>query len=216
MSGVDSAAGERDPLPFEDDAVQTRYITCKQITRWTFQTPNVRDWVGYHLRDADRVLNAPCGLVRLDDVVDADLVRVDSEEAIELERSRTLNGETYEEGDVVPTGADVVSDVIDVAEYFSAESFDAVVFDPPYSLYQTNLRYDGRQVGHAKLAKEAFDALLRPGGKVVEISYSASGMPGRLGYEREERAIFNTFGRGKDAFGSVDRKTQRKLGAWSP
>lgn len=168
------------------EAPSLKFVNCKQVPRWTFQNSAVRDWVEGWL--SGRVLNACAGRSELDH--SGEIVRNDADESI---------------------AADLHVDVAELRHHFDPSSFDVVVFDPPYSLYQSNLRYNGRQVGHARVAKEGFDYLLKPGGVVIELGYSGSCMPRRLNYERVERCWFNTLGRTKDVLGSVDRKTQRTL-----
>lgn len=135
---------------------------------------------------------------------------------------------------------DLSVDAAELSREFPAESFDTIVFDPPWSLYQSNLRYDGRnvqkatdggktrinldslpvnirgsrekeQLGHARLAKEGFNYLLRPGGQVIELTFHGTCMPQRLGYRRVERVIFDPVGEGKAVIGSVDKKEQTRL-----
>lgn len=171
----------------EDGTVSLRFIPCAQVPKWSFENTAVREWVEYHLDG--RVLNACAGKSRLRH--DGEIVRNDIDEDID---------------------ADLHVDIADLADHLEPGSFDRVVFDPPFSVYQSNLRYDGRQVGHAKVAKEGFHELLAPGGKVIELGYHGSCMPSRLGYERIERAWFCTVGRHKDVLGSVDVKAQTMLG----
>lgn len=137
-------------------------------------------------------------------------------------------------------------DVAELANHYPENSFDAIVFDPPWSLYQANLRYDGNhvtksndgwetsidldtlpfeldlehqdertQLGYARLAKENFDFLLKPGGIVIELSYQASCMPSRMGYEQIERTIFNPVGQHKPVIGSIDQNVQTGLAAFT-
>lgn len=169
-----------------DAEMQAAVITTQQVPKWTFENESVRSWVEARLQG--RVLNACAGKTQLDH--GGEIVRNDIDE---------------------DRNADLYVDVADLRDHLEPECFDTVVFDPPYSLYQSNLRYDGEQVGHARAAKDGFDYLLKPGGQVIELGYSGSCMPSRLGYERIERVWFNTFGRMKDVLGSIDRKQQTRL-----
>ena len=169
-----------------DKLPRTRFVPTQQVPRWSFENDTVRRWVEGWLQG--RVLNACAGKTKLRH--DGEIIRNDIDE---------------------DRDADLHVDVAELRDHFESESFDVVVFDPPYSIYQSNLRYDGKQVGHGKVAKEGFDYLLRPGGYVVELGYSGSCMPSRLQYRRIERVWFNTLGRTKDVLGSVDQKTQRTL-----
>lgn len=199
----------------EDSRVTTRFIPVPQPGRWTFETEPIMEWVRHHAEG--RILNACAGETPL----------------------------TWAEG-VVTNDIDpgrkthLHVDVAELSAHLGRETFDVVIFDPPWTLYQANLRYDGHrlrdptegteldagglpievpdqdQVGHARLAKEGFDYLLKPGGVVIELSYSGSCMPKRLQYIREERVVFDPPGELRSVIGSVDRKTQRTLtGGWS-
>ena len=188
------------------DAVKTAYIPTQTHRRWTFEDKTIRNWVVEHMDG--RVLNACAGKTELphDDIV----VTNDVDEAIQTDYS---------------------VDVVKLAAALEPESFDTIVFDPPWSMYQANMRYDGRhvtkdeisidvselpqvvgrdkkQVGHARLAKDGFDYLLNPGGKVIQLSYSGCCMPSRLQYQQLERVMFDPLGEGKTLIGSVDLKTQ--------
>jgi len=188
------------------DAVKTAYIPTQTHRRWTFEDKTIRNWVVGHMDG--RVLNACAGKTELphDDTV----VTNDVDETIQTDYS---------------------VDVVELAALLEPESFDTIVFDPPWTMYQANMRYDGRhvtkdeisidvselpqvvgrdkkQVGHARLAKDGFDYLLKPGGKVIQLSYSGCCMPSRLQYQQLERVMFDPLGEGKTLIGSVDLKTQ--------
>lgn len=147
--------------------------------KWTFEAGPIREWCEGWLQG--RVLNACAGKTHLSH--SGEIVRND----INTDRE-----------------ADLHVDVAELAEHFEPDSFDTVVFDPPWSLYQSNLRYEGEMVGHATQAKEAFHTLLRPHGRVIELGYSGSCMPARLGYDRLERVWWNHTGRMRDTLGCVD------------
>jgi len=190
-------------------AIETSYITTSQHLAETFEVDVIRDWVLDRLNG--NVLNACCGPTKLH--YQGDIHRNDIDNEID---------------------ADTHIDVAELAGEFQQESFDTILFDPPWSLYQANMRYDGNhvskgdtqidmeklpqsvsrektQVGHARLAKDGFDYLLAPGGTVIQLSYNGTCMPRRLQYEQVERTMFDPYGEGKTLIGSVDRKTQTKL-----
>jgi hypothetical protein len=191
---------------------KTKFVPTSRFKRWTFQDDNIRSWAEEHLQG--RVLNACAGKTRLNH--DSEILTNDLDADIETDTS---------------------VDVAELSGVYEAESFDTILFDPPWSLYQSNLRYDGRtvsnsesseidldelpitirggrekqQLGHARLAKEGFNHLLKPGGKVLELTFHGTCMPRRLGYERVERVIFDPYGEGKAVIGSVDKKVQTAL-----
>ena len=189
--------------------VKTDYINTYEQVKWTFENDEIRKWVEGHLDGV--VLNACCGPTRLSH--DNEIVTNDISEDID---------------------SDYSMDVARLAAEIEPDTFDTIVFDPPWSLYQANMRYDGNhvtkgdvairmddlpqsvkrnktQVGHARLAKDGFDYMLKPGGKVLQLSYSGGCMPRRLQYKRLERIMFDPIGEGKTLIGSVDQKTQTKL-----
>ena len=204
------------PYPSEDVGVTTRFIPVPRWSKWTFTSPPMRKWVESHLEG--RVLNACAGKTHLRH--SCEIVRNDLDEKIE---------------------ANTHLDVAELAGQYPAESFDTIVYDPPWSNYQANLRYEGRhvtktadgfltkinlddlpisieggrekqQLGHARLAKEGFAYLLKPGGHVIELTFHGTCMPSRLGFKRRERVIFDPLGEGKSVIGSVDQKVQTRLG----
>lgn len=199
----------------EDLDIETRFVPVQRFSKWTFDDPSIKKWAEEHLNG--RVLNVCAGQNRLNH--DAEIVRND------INPDRT---------------ADLHVDAGELAAHLEKHSFDTILFDPPWSLYQSNLRYDGEhvtkgtntnidttelpfnipdgrektQLGHARLAKEGFDYLLKPGGKVLQLTFHGTCMPGRLGYNRVERAIFDPIGEGKSVIGSVDQKMQNDLEAY--
>lgn len=164
-----------------DKHPQLEFIETSQVPKWTFQNPDIREWVESHL--TGRVLNACAGKSTLNH--DSEIVRNDLDETRDV---------------------DISVDVAELQYHLDHDSYDTIVFDPPYTIYQSNLRYKGRQVGHARRAKESFEKLLRPGGIVIELGYHGTCMPARLGFTRVNRTWFNTTGRFRDTLGAVDQK----------
>jgi len=189
--------------------MKTDYVSTEKHSSTTFEVEPIRNWVLEHMRG--RVLNACAGPTKLPH--SGEIIRNDIDETIP---------------------SDTHVDVARLAAEYPPKSFETVVFDPPWSLYQANMRYDGNhvtkgdvaikmddlpqevqrdktQVGHARLAKDGFDYLLKPGGTVIQLSYNGTCMPSRLGYEQIERVMFDPLGEGKTLIGSVDLKQQTKL-----
>ena len=177
MGALDDAVdAERDHF----DELTMSYHTV-QPNRWTFRSDKIREWVEKRL--TGRVLNACAGRTKL--VHDDRIIRNDIDE---------------------DRDADLHVDVCEVADHFDPESFDTVVYDPPFSQYQSNRSYEGREVGDDALAKRQFDELLAPGGRFIQFGFTTTGMPMSLGYERQEVAVFNTLGRMNDYLAVVDEK----------
>lgn len=189
--------------------MKTDYIETHVHLRWTFQDDKIREWVMEHTEGT--VLNACAGEYRLSH--DGQIIRNDIDDT---------------------KVADYHVDVARLPALIEKEQFDTIIFDPPWSMYQANMRYDGRhvtkgdveidtselpqelqrdkeQIGHARLAKDGFDYMLKPGGKVIQLAYTGACMPSRLGYDRCERVMFDPIGEGKTLIGSVDKKMQTKF-----
>jgi hypothetical protein len=154
-----------------------RYETCAS-RKWTFEDPNIREWVESRLRG--RVLNLCAGKTVLEHP--GPVVRNDLDE----ERD-----------------ADLHVDAAEIADHVEPSSFDTVVFDPPFSVFQANKTYEGETVGYDRRIKEQIDAVLRPGGRVLQFGYTTSAMPSDLGYERDEVVVFNTYGRMNDILATL-------------
>jgi len=154
--------------------------------RWTFQSTKIRRWVEARL--SGRVLNACAGKTRL--AHDGEIVRND------LDADRD---------------ADLHVDVCEIANHFEAETFDTIVYDPPFSENQANESYeleDGEAVvaGRDAVAKRQFDELLAPGGRVIQFGFTTTCMPAALDYDRREVGVWNTLGRCNDYLSVVDAK----------
>ena len=173
------------------DGMDMRYYSIMP-KRWTFQVPDVRNWVEEHMEG--RVLNACAGREELEH--DGEVIR----------------------NDVDPDkDADYHADVVELSDVFDAQSFDCIVFDPPFSDNQAEETY-GVDVqtnpGNNKAATREFHKLLRPGGVVIQLGFTTTCMPGKLGYDRDAVAVFNTLGRQHDWLGVVDRRLNCDLGSY--
>jgi hypothetical protein len=165
------------------DDLELSYHTV-QPNRWTFAETKIRRWVEQRLHG--RVLNACAGKTKL--AHDHEIVRND----LDPERD-----------------ADLHVDVCEIADHFPAESFDTILYDPPFSENQANRSYElenGEAVvaGNDAVAKREFDTLLRPGGRVIQFGYTTTCMPAALEYHRSEVAVWNTLGRMNDYLSVVD------------
>lgn len=189
--------------------VPCRYISTKPLTKWTFENDTIRSEVESWIEG--RVLNACCGESRLNH----------AGEVVRNDLNTSLDADHHVDAAALPI-------------YLDPGSFDVIVFDPPWTLYQSNLVYDGRhvhrgetnidtselpfhvprdtsQIGHARLVKEGFDYLLKDGGIVVQLTSHGTCMPSRLGYERQERVVFDPYGEAKAVIMAVDGKAQSKF-----
>lgn len=216
-SGSDHEYTERRPRGAQ--AVQTHFVPVQPFSKWTFEDETIRDWIESSFEEGETILNACAGQTELTPPPGGKILRND------------ISGER--------PNLDFEMDVAELASHPDLEqgSIDRIVFDPPWSLYQANLRYENNmvskdgthdidlttlpfetpgpeektQIGHSRLAKEGFDWLLKPGGEVLEITFHGSSMPSRLGYRRKTRLIFDPVGEGKCVIGSRDQKVRRRL-----
>lgn len=176
--GALGAAEDTDRDSWDD--LELEYETVSP-NRWTFQSDKIRRWVEQRLQG--RVLNACAGTTKL--AHDHEIVRNDIDE---------------------DRDADSHVDVCEIGAHFDAESFDTIVYDPPFSQNQATRSYDGQEVGDDALAKRQFDTLLAPGGRVIQFGFTTTCMPMSLGYERQAVAVWNTLGRMNDYLSVVDTK----------
>lgn len=181
--GALGAAEDSDRDDWDD--LKLSYDTVSP-NRWTFQSEAIRSWVEERLRG--RVLNACAGKTKL--AHDHAIVRNDLDE---------------------DRDADLHVDVCEIGDHFEAESFDTILYDPPFSENQANRSYeleDGEAVvaGNDAVAKRQFDQLLKPGGRVIQFGYTTTCMPAAMGYDRREVAVWNTLGRMNDYLSVIDEK----------
>jgi len=158
--------------------------------RWTFEYRPAREFVEERLRGD--VLNACAGRVRLRH--DGAVHRND------------LNPEI---------DADTHVDVANIAEEFAPESFDTVVFDPPYDDLQAADKYDALRADDVLAAFNGFGELLRPGGRVIAFGWNSWGMTSVRGFEREDTVLFQRGPCKRDVIATVDRRTADSLTSFS-
>jgi hypothetical protein len=201
--------------------IETHFIPVSPFSKWTFEDDTIRDWVESTFKEDETILNACAGKTTLTPPPGGEIFRNDINE---------------------DRDADFHVDVAELAglDELEAKSVDRIIFDPPWSLYQANLRYQNEhvhqvtkegtydidlselpfdtpgpsektQVGHAAIAKRGFDYLLNPGGEVLELTFHGTSMPNQMGYERQARVIFDPVGEARAVIGSLDKKTRQEL-----
>jgi len=173
-----------------------------EITYWTdttegstFESDKLRWWTESKLGGVDQMLNPCAGEVALN--VDGETLRVDINE---------------------DANADLHIDFRNLLEHVEENSFDAIVYDPPYTWNQAVNKYgldidpDGFYFYDDEI-KVLFDTLLAPGGTFIQFGYSTDVMPDRLGYETTAIGIFNKLGCQNDYFGVA---AQKPVGSQQP
>lgn len=124
-AGVHPSVEEVPYFPSEDPELSTRFVQTSQHLSNTFKEPNLRRYVLSYMQG--RVLNACAGPTDL--------------------------SQWYDEGEIVTNDidpeidSDLSVDVTKLAKHFPPNSFDTIIFDPVWTLYQARLRYNGYHLG---------------------------------------------------------------------
>lgn len=158
------------------------------IGRWTFETPVVRRVVEDNL--GDEVLNACAGKTKLSQPGDREIVRND----INPERD-----------------ADHHYDVCEIDRYFEPNTFDTVVFDPPFDQDQADEHYEGMHASDIGQARAALAPLVRPGGKFIELGWNSHSVSAWSDWTRKNLHIFERGPCLQPVFLTVDWNHQRPL-----
>lgn len=154
------------------------------LTPWTFEVPQIRDEINEHL--SGRILNACAGKTRVEH--DGPVVRNDIDPARD---------------------ADLHVDVRDIDRAVEPESFDTVLFDPPYDADNADKHYNGHHIGRPWEPRDALEAVTAPGGVVVGFGWNSDGFDGYDGWRRERTVYFRTPNmNGADVCMTVDRKVE--------
>lgn len=193
MSGIEDSGRYRSTIDFGWHKVGGKHPdgTPIAIGPWTFEAPQVRRVVESYL--TGRVLNACAGKTRLDhDDVHRNDVDPDRE-------------------------ADTHHDVRELDQYLPPESFDVVVFDPPWDKEQAEEHYHGHHVGKGGAggmlpARTAIANLTAPGGRVLSFGWNSFGLESFVGWEREAVHLFQRGPGMPEAILVVDRNIQTRLG----
>jgi len=163
--------------------------SARMLSRWTFRyrpaLDIVREWMHGH------VLNACAGKTTLQH--DGRVVRND------------LNPER---------DADTHHDVAEIADHFAPQSFDTVIFDPPFDEKQAETKYDGLHAMDVYAALEEFNELVRPSGHVITFGWNSWGMRSFPAFERVETALLQRGPIHRDVIVTVDRRTCGGIEGW--
>jgi len=108
--------------------------------------------------------------------------------------------------------ADHHHDVCSIDEHLPVDSFDTVIFDPPFDTGQADKRYEGFRADAVVAAREALTNVLRPGGRYVELGWNSYGPAAWDGWEREQLHLFQRGPCLPDVIAVVDRHVQQTLG----
>jgi|AntDeeMetagen192_2_1112575.scaffolds.fasta_scaffold03405_3 hypothetical protein len=181
-----------------------------RTNNWTFNNTKIRAWVESKLQG--RTLNACSGVCQLDH--DDEIVRNDIQETVTLDKARTINGTDYDAGETVSTNTDVNVPVEDLLTVFPENSFDTIVYDPPFSPNQAEQTYglDGVDASSDIPIPETLDHLLKPGGRILFFGFTSTVMPDEYAYSMEDIALWNLFGGQFDWLSAELRKPEAPTG----
>jgi 16S rRNA G966 N2-methylase RsmD len=135
-----------------------------KIGKWTFGTKMVREVVVSNMHGD--VLNACAGKTNLGDY----------KRGVDIHRN-DINED-------IPS--DTHHDVLTIDEHFPRESFDTVIFDPPFNARLSEKLYEGMHNKDYWACREALSGLVRRGGTYIELGYDSWGVEGMEGWERIE------------------------------
>lgn len=159
---------------------------CCPTHKWTFSVDAMRKAVETHLEG--RVLNLFAGQTKLNHT--DEIVRNDINEDID---------------------ADYHVDAVEVGDVFDENSFQTVILDPPFSIRNAILKYDGEHVGKWNLVADGVEQVLQPGGVVVSFGHNSTGLSQSRGFKKENIYLFNHKGGHHDTICTVERQMNNTL-----
>lgn len=115
--------------------IPTHWYDVQPFSKWTFESDEIRKWVESRFEPGETILNACAGKTKLD----------------APENCRIIRNDINEDRD-----ADYHVDVAELASIpeLQKESIDRIIFDPPWSVYQSNYTYHGDHVYHKEIDDE--------------------------------------------------------------
>lgn len=135
--------------------------------KWTFQMPKVRKWIEARL--TGDVLNLFGGVTRL-----------------------TYDGAILYNDLNVDLPADYRRDAYDLSQWAdTADRFDTVIFDPPYTAFQAVRTYGSKKAQEVSHARDVVELVLKPGGRVLSLGFNSTGMSESRGFVKDAIALVN-------------------------
>ena len=166
----------------------TADIVMANSEKWTFQCPAVRKWVEKRL--SGKVLNACAG--------ETQLSHNDKIHRNDVNEDRPANTHY---------------NLKELHKHIDGP-FDTVVYDPPWSVFQVNDKYEGRgqdTIKQSTLMARAIDDLTESGSVVLSFGYTINMLPTSMNFELVDAAVFTIPGPGKDFFGAKHVKKNKTL-----
>lgn len=171
------------------DKAVTKPVPMERIfempRKWTFQMPKLRAWVESRL-EGD-VLNLFGGVTKLVHPSGGDIDSNDINEDIP---------------------ADLRIDAYNLDKWAEmGQSYQTVVFDPPYTAYQAIKTYGGKHAQCVSHARDVVEYVLRPGGRVISLGFNSTGMSSGRGFTKEAILLVNCGGSHNDIIVVSERHT---------
>ena len=158
----------------------------------TFEMPKLRSWV---LKQCSgKVLNLFGGKTKLDNYYSDEIIHNDINKDIE---------------------ADFHYDATEIGNFFPQETFDSVIFDPPYTMYQAVHSYEGNMIQDITACRNSLTQLIKPGGIIISLGYNSTGMGKHRGFKKIKLLLVNNGGSHNDIIVLVERRVQAKLSSFS-
>lgn len=156
--------------------------------KWTFQMPKMRHWIEERIEGS--ALNLFGGVVRL---------------------IHPISTCSVDHNDINPTllrEGDLERDAFDLVGWADMEQcYDTVIFDPPYSAHQAVVSYNmGPRKQRVSHARDVVEYVLRPGGRVISLGWSSTGMSTSRGFDKEALALVNHGGSHNDTIVLSERR----------
>ena len=109
--------------------------------------------------------------------------------------------------------ADYHEDALTFLEGFESESFDGVLYDPPYSITQAR-QYGKKEFASMKYwadCKNEMARIIKPGGKVICFGWNSMGLGKNRGFKMTRILLVPHGGSKNDTIVTVEQKIQAKL-----
>ena len=105
-------------------------------------------------------------------------------------------------------------DAVEFLKSFSADSLDGILLDPPYSLHQVTISYNGYGDKRVIALTPVYDEIARVvhyGGLCISFGWNSNGLGKRRGFEIDEIYLIAHGGHHNDTIVTVERKITSKL-----
>ncbi len=104
-------------------------------------------------------------------------------------------------------------DAVDFLKLFDSASLDGVLLDPPYSMHQCTVSYEGYGTGRIIALTPVYDQAARtvkPGGLVLSFGWNSNGIGAGRGFSIEEVILVPHGGHHNDTIITVERKNEQE------